>query len=327
MIIFDSIDQINKFDLPRTSVALGNFDGVHVGHAELIERSTSYAKAHGLSSAVFTFSNHPRNVLSGKHVLRSICDPVSKAKLIESLGVDFLFSLPFDEHFHEMSPDCFIQDLVLKTFRAEHVSCGFNFRFGSGASGGVGLLKKESKAFGFDLDVLEPVRIDGVLVSSTAVRHAITAGDVELAAKYLGRNYEINGEVIHGHQNGRKMGFPTANVALGDELIYPPHGVYATLTSVDVVTPGTFPEGVCPHLSGLPSVTNIGIRPTIGDKLYLSETHILSGDYDLYGKNIRTEFIKMIRSEAKYADLTALSTQISIDKDNASKILAEYGLK
>jgi riboflavin kinase/FMN adenylyltransferase len=308
MIIFDSIEQINKFDLPGTSVALGNFDGVHVGHAELIERSTSYAKTHGLSSAVFTFSNHPRNVLSGKHMLKSICDPVSKAKLIESLGVDFLFSLPFDEHFHEMSPDCFIQDLVLNTFRAEHVSCGFNFRFGAGASGGVGLLKKESKSFGFDLDVLQPVRIDGVLVSSTAVRHAITAGDVQLASKYLGRNYEISGEVIHGHKNGRKMGFPTANVALGDELIYPPHGVYATITYIGDA------------ISGLPAVTNIGIRPTIGDKLYLAETHILSGDYDLYGKNIRTEFIKMIRPEVKFENLNALSAQIATDKENARKI-------
>jgi riboflavin kinase/FMN adenylyltransferase len=255
-------------------------------------------------------------------VLKSICDPASKAKLIESLGVDFLFSLPFDEHFHEMSPDSFIKDLVLKTFRAEHVSCGFNFRFGAGASGGVGLLKKEAKSFGFDFDVLEPVRIDGVLVSSTAVRHAITAGDVKLASKYLGRNYEISGEVIPGHQNGRKMGFPTANVALGDELIYPPHGVYATFTFLDEnLYNETFPYEERPLFRGLPSVTNIGIRPTIGDKLYLAETHILSGDYDLYGKNIRTQFIKMIRAEEKFEDLDALSAQIAADKEIAQKLL------
>jgi riboflavin kinase/FMN adenylyltransferase len=308
MIIFDSIDKINSADLPKTSVALGNFDGLHVGHAQLIERSTSYAKEHGLASAVFTFSNHPRNVLSGKNTLKSICDPARKADLISALGVDFLFSLPFDEHFHEMSPDYFIQDLVLKTFSAEHVSCGFNFRFGAGASGGIGLLKKESKSFGFDLDVLEPVRIDGVLVSSTAVRHAIAAGDVPLAAKYLGRNYAISGEVVRGHQNGRKMGFPTANLALGDELIYPPNGVYATLAYIDEPVAGS---------PGLPSVTNIGIRPTVGDKLYLAETHILEGDYDLYGKNISVEFIKMLRPEAKYADLAALAAQIAEDKQRA----------
>jgi riboflavin kinase/FMN adenylyltransferase len=307
MRVFTKIEDIDLGE--QTAVALGNFDGVHLGHAELILRTVSYARAHGLKSAVFTFANHPQNYILGRNIVKNITTPEGKIALIEKFGVDYLFSLRFDEKFHDMSPASFLHDLVLGSFRAAAVACGFNFHFGRDAAGDTTLLAEAAAREKFHLEILGPVVIDGVVVSSTVIRELITAGHVEQCPKFLGRRFAVCGEVIHGNENGRKMGFPTANVALREEMVIPSNGVYATRTSVE-------------YGPAIPSVTNIGDRPTIGDGKMLAESNLFDFDEDIYGKRIRIEFIEKIRSEIQFSGLKELGAQIARDKNTAAKILA-----
>jgi riboflavin kinase/FMN adenylyltransferase len=286
-----------------TVVALGNFDGVHRGHAELISRTVAYARTHGLKSAVFTFSNHPQNVIAGREVVKNIISPEEKLALIRSLDVDYLFSLPFDESFHSMPPEVFVRDLLLETFNAKAVSCGFNYHFGKDASGNTVSLEESARREGFHMEVMEPFILEGTLVSSTLIRGLISEGKVDRCTQYMGRPFTICGEVIHGKGLGRNLGFPTANVATDTHLISLAHGVYVTNTEVT----GRI----------YPSVTNVGVRPTVGGDMELAESHILGFDADIYGERIRTTFLEKLRDERKFADIEALTAQIAKDKEAA----------
>ncbi|MDR1068425.1 MAG: bifunctional riboflavin kinase/FAD synthetase [Clostridiales Family XIII bacterium] len=292
-----------------TAVALGHFDGVHKGHVKLIAQMTAYAAKHGLASCVFTFSNSPKNFMRGKTVVKSILTQTEKRELIRGLGVDYLVSVPFDETFHEMTPRAFIDDLALGAMRAKAIGCGFNFRFGKNAKGDTGTLERAATAEGFVLNVLPPVKINGVLVSSTMIRELIQAGDVGLCVNYLGRRFALSGAVIHGEANGRKLGFPTANVVPPEGMVLPADGVYATLVSIGK------------EQEARPAVTNIGVRPTFGGKVRLSETHVLDFDGNLYGKTIRVEFVKRLRGEVKFDSFDQLSAQIASDSRNAKRVL------
>jgi riboflavin kinase/FMN adenylyltransferase len=295
-------------DIPPTAVALGNFDGIHLGHAELIRRMAAYARGHGLAPAVFTFSNHPYNVLAGKTVIRGLATEEDKEGIFESLGVEYLFSLEFDESFHSMPPAVFIDDLLLEAFNARAVFCGFNFRFGAEAAGNPDLLRETGAEKGFDLVVMEPYRVDGALVSSTAIRRFVEEGDVATASKFLGRPFAISGEITRGNGIGRSLGFPTANIALPKGLVVPSYGVYVTESALSDTA---YPDN-------LRSVTNVGIRPTIGDERLLAETHIFGApDNDLYGRRIRVGFLSLLRSERRFADVEALRAQVDFDKQSA----------
>jgi riboflavin kinase/FMN adenylyltransferase len=299
MQIFNSIQEIRA--IQPTAVALGNFDGVHLGHVELIRRMTAYAKAHELVPAVFTFSNHPQNVLSGRTVIRSLLSPEDKAEAFRRLGVEYLFSLPFDASFHEMTPQHFIDDLLLRRFRAKSVSCGFNFRFGAKAAGHTLTLEHAAADHGFNLDVMEPFEIDDSIVSSTLIRGLISAGKVDEASDYLGRHYSLAGVTVKGNGFGRKLGFPTANIAIDDDMVSPAFGVYVTESDLEGLT----------HRS----VTNIGIRPTIGDNKLFVESNIFGvPDEDFYGLKTRVRFLKMIRPEARFNSMDELSKAIDSDK-------------
>jgi riboflavin kinase/FMN adenylyltransferase len=298
--IFTDLQQIR--DIPPTAIALGNFDGVHLGHAELIRRTARYAASRGLSPAVFTFSNHPYNVLKGKTLIRSVTTESDKERLLESLGVEYLFSLRFDEGFHTMAPQAFVDDLLLGAFRARAVFCGFNFRFGAEAAGDPGLLRAAGAAEGFDVAVMEPYKVKGALVSSTMIRALIEAGDMAAVAGFLGRPFALSGEIARGNGIGRGLGFPTANIGLPDGLVVPAYGVYVTESRLD-------------GAGGLRSVTNVGVRPTIGDDRLLAETHIFgASDADLYGHTLRVNFLAMIRPERRFANVGELKTQVERDK-------------
>jgi riboflavin kinase/FMN adenylyltransferase len=303
MEIFHAKQDIKVKGIQPTVVALGNFDGVHPGHAELISRTAAYARTHGLRSAVFTFSNHPQNVIAGREVVKNIISPEEKLVLIRSLDVDYLFSLPFDESFHSMPPEAFVRDLLLETFNAKAVSCGFNYHFGKDASGNTVSLEESARREGFHMEVMEPFILDGTLVSSTLIRGLISEGKVDRCAKYMGRPFTIGGEVIHGKGLGRNLGFPTANVATDPHLISLAHGVYVTNTEVN----GKI----------YPSVTNVGMRPTVGGDMELAESHILGFDADIYGEHIRTTFLEKLRDERKFADIESLTAQIMKDKETA----------
>ncbi|MDR0518903.1 MAG: bifunctional riboflavin kinase/FAD synthetase [Clostridiales Family XIII bacterium] len=308
MRIFTNLDEINN--IPPTALALGKFDGVHLGHAELIRRMVGRARERGLAPAVFTFSNHPYNVIAGRTLIGSIAGESDKAKLLSSLGVEYLFSFRFDDGFHKMPPSEFIDGMLCRAFNVRDVFCGFNFRFGAEAGGDANALMAAGAEKGFDVEVMDPFRVGDTLVSSTVIRDLISDGSMEEAAAYLGRPFSIAGEIGRGNGIGRGLGFPTANIALTEGIVVPAYGVYVTESEIT----GEGSE----RGKKLRSVTNIGVRPTVGDSRLLVETHIFGvPDKDLYGHGIRVGFLSMVRPERKFANLSELKAQVERDKQAA----------
>jgi riboflavin kinase/FMN adenylyltransferase len=248
--------------------------------------------------------------------------------------VEYMFAPGFDESFHAMPAEVFIDELLLGAFRARAVFCGFNFRFGAEAAGDPELLREAGGAKGFDVSVMEPYRVDGALVSSTLIRGLIESGEAAAAAKFLGRPFAISGEISRGNGVGRGLGFPTANISLPEGLVAPAYGVYITeseLTDIEEGTAVDDPDGsgadggepvvssesAAPEGSHGPlrSITNVGVRPTIGDERLLAETHVFDvPDEDLYGRRIRVNFLSMIRPERKFSGTDELKIQVERDK-------------
>jgi riboflavin kinase/FMN adenylyltransferase len=300
---FNSLDEINN--IKETVVALGNFDGVHKGHQELIRRTVKSARMAGLKSAVFTFTNHPKNVLAGKPVIKNILYIEDKAEIIKSLGVDYLFSLEFNEIIQHLSAGEFIQKLLTGAFKMREAYCGFNYRFGYKAEGTPETLIHAGMKEGFGIHVLEPFKIDGNLVSSSFIRKLIADGRVGECKKYMGRNYCVGGEVVVGNKIGRTIGFPTSNILIDEAMVTPAHGVYVTYCNYN---------GICYQ-----GITNVGVKPTIGDNKKNIETHIFNFSKELYGKQIRVEFLERIRPEIKFNSVTALAQQIEKDCREAQR--------
>lgn len=303
MKIFNSLEEIKN--IKETVVALGNFDGVHKGHQELIRRTVKSAKMAGLKSAVFTFANHPKNVLAGKPVIKNILYAEDKATIIKSLGVDYLFSIEFNHLIQHMSAQEFIQKLLIDGFKMREAYCGFNYSFGYQAKGNPESLIKTGIKEGFGIHVLEPFKIDNNLVSSTFIRQLIADGKVDECEKYMGRNYAVGGEVVVGNKLGRTIGFATSNILIDDAMVTPSHGVYVTYCNH--------------HGVQYPSVTNVGIKPTIGDNKKNIETHIFDFNKELYGMNIRVEFLQKLRDEVRFENVEQLSQQIEKDCLTAKK--------
>lgn len=301
MEIFKSLDEIKNTE--PCCLALGNFDGVHKGHQELISKAVKTAKKHGIKSAVFTFSNHPRNTIAGKKPVENIIYNEEKAELIEALGVDYLFDIPFTEDVQTMDAVDFVEKLIVDRFQATETFCGFNYKFGYKAGGNVKVLRACAKEMGFTANVVNPVTVEGEVVSSTLIRGLVKSGEVDECFKYLGRNYSIGGEVVVGNRLGRTLGFPTSNIMIDENMITPPNGVYVTNAIYNGVT--------------YPSVTNVGVKPTIGQYKKNMETHIFNFNKELYGKHIKIEFLKMTREEVKFSSVEELSAQIARDCQEA----------
>ena len=299
MRVFNGLEEIS--DIKDTAVALGNFDGVHKGHQELIRRTVNTARELNLKSAVFTFSNHPRNLLccSNAVTVKSILYTDEKIDIIRKLGVDYLFNIPFTPEIKNLAPVAFIDDLLVGKLRMRQAYCGFNYCFGYKALGNPGILMEDGIKKGFGIHVLEPVYVNGVLVSSSLIRELIETGQVEECSKYMGRNYTVGGEVVVGNRLGKSLGFPTSNIIIDENMVTPPNGVYIT---------GCTYNGIW-----YPSITNVGIKPTIGNYDKNMETHIFNFNAELYGKTIRVEFLKKTRDEKKFDSVEALSEQIKSD--------------
>lgn len=297
MKIFNSLEEISNIE--DTVLALGNFDGVHKGHQLIIERTVKSAEAAGLKSAVFTFSNHTRTLLKKLPPVKNILYAEEKAAIIESMGVDYLFNIPFTREILIMSPEEFIDEILVKKFKIREAYCGFNYRFGYKAAGTPEVLMREGMKRDFGIHVQEPYKIDDIVVSSTYIRELIEAGDMEECARFMGRPYAIGGEVVVGNKLGRTIGFPTSNVMIDETMATPPNGVYITYCIYN----GT----------RYPSVTNVGVKPTVGNYKKNVETHIFNFDKELYGKDIRVEFVKRTREERKFESVDALSAQIKSD--------------
>ncbi len=296
MKIFKSLTELNNCE--PCVCALGNFDGIHKGHQALINHTVDQAKKLGIKSAVFTFTEHPINVMSGHVVTKNILNFDDKAKIIERMGIDYLFSFDFEDY-REMSPKDFAKNLLAQDLQIKHAVCGFNYSFGYKAMGKNEDLQDFGLKFGFGVTVIDPVLIDGLVVSSTLIRGCIEKGDLESYLNYTGRSYVIYGKVMEGEHNGRKMGFPTVNLNLDASMALPANGVYTTNTYIDNLA--------------YPSITNVGNKPTIGDFAKNAETHIFNFTKNIYGKPLKVEFIKMQRFEQKFDNMDALAAQI--DKD------------
>lgn len=307
MKVYRTLDEINiDYD---TAVALGNFDGVHLGHLEIIKAAVIMAKKMGLTPACFTFSNHPRDVFKcdtdNEEGIKFIACDEEKIELLDKLGIEVVFDVPFDEVTMKMAPEKFISDILYGKLNAKGLCCGFNFNFGAKAKGDEGLLRALSSKYGYITEVIRPVKIDGELVSSTAIRIAISSGEIEKANSFLGRAFSITGVVKHGNHIGTKIGFPTANIAVTKKKVAPANGVYFTNTIVDG--------------KRYKSVTSVGTKPTIGNYDKAIETNIFGIDYDLYGKTIIVEFLKFHRPELKFDSIETLTAEIAKDIESARR--------
>ena len=310
MIIFDSLESINNID--ETVIALGNFDGVHMGHQEIINKTVKSAEAAGLKSAVFTFSNHTRTLIKGMKPVKNIQYPHEKAKMIESLGVDYLFDIPFTTEIMQMSPEEFIDEILVQKMKIREAYCGFNYTFGHKASGNPEVLMHEGLKRGFGIHVQEAYKIDGIIVSSTYIREQIAKGNMEECNRFLGREYYIGGKVISGNRLGRTIGFPTCNIDADSSMAIPPNGVYITHCNVN----GTV----------YPSITNIGVKPTVGTFDRNIETHLFGFDYEIYGQYITVSFVRQMREELKFDSVEELTKQIERDCITAKSYHREKGM-
>ncbi len=307
MILFTSLLEAKEY-LGPSAVALGNFDGVHKGHQELIKRCVSIAREKGLCSVVFTFLNHPVNEIAGKTLVKSIMTLKEKAQAVEVLGADVMVAIPFIDNVRTSSPESFAKDILAEDLHAKHAVCGFNYSFGFKGAGRPEDLKAFGKEFGYDVTVIDEFDMEGKTVSSTLIRQKLAEGDVAAFARLTGRRYNIAGRVMQGEHFGRTMGFPTVNLSLHNDMALPMNGVYVTeiyVKRTDYLG-GTYEEKF--H-----SVTNVGNKPSVGQFAKNAETHIFNFNEDIYGQEVRVEFIDLLRPEIKFNDIAELSAQI--DKD------------
>ena len=306
MEIITSLEQLHSFAAPCV-VALGTFDGLHRGHLDVIGTAKQEAEHTGAKLAVFTFSNHPLEWINPAHVPVALVTPAVKLQLLENLGVDVLIDIPFNQLVADLLPQQFLERLSALNYSCLVV--GENFTYGQRGVGNVYTLAASAQAMGFKLIVRKLVSNNGTIVSSTEIRRLITAGEVQQAAKMLGRSYSISGIVAHGNERGRLLGYPTANLELVDaHVAIPLGGVYAVRAYVDGGVYG--------------GMANIGKNPTFGDveKLRL-ETNIFGFSGDVYGKTLTIEFVQRIRGEVKFAGIDALKAQLAQDKLDCLKFL------
>lgn len=307
MEIITSLDAELKNKYPATVIALGTFDGLHLGHTDVINTAKDYAERSGLKLAVFTFSNHPLALIRPDLVPVRIISAEEKIKLLESFGVDYLINIPFTEDFAALSPDEFLDRLACFNYRCLVV--GENFTYGFLGSGKTETLERSGRKNGFDVIVRPLVKMNGNVVSSTGIRNLIQAGHIEYANRMLGRAYAITGKIVHGEQRGRKLGFPTANIELlHGEMAVPAPGVYAVTASIE----GSIYEGM----------GNIGNNPTFNDVEHARlEVNLFNCSGDLYGKTMSVQFHKYIRAEKKFSGVEELCRQIEEDKKSNKNLL------
>jgi riboflavin kinase / FMN adenylyltransferase len=291
------------------SIALGNFDGLHAGHRAVFEAAR--LAGHGRFS-VATFEPPPRAYFRPGDPPFRIFRPERRNAAILAAGADAVFELPFNGEMAAMTDEGFVRHVLVDGLGAAHVSVGFDFRFGRGRMGHAQRLSSLGRALGFGVTIVEEVEGQGAKASSTAIRQALMAGEPELAAAMLGTPWVADGVVESGEQNGRKLGFPTANFLLG-ELIHPKYGVYAVRARI---------EGEADWRAG---VANFGRTPTTGLRDPLLETHIFDFAGDLYGKRLEVQLIAFLRPELKFAGLDLLVEQMHRDAADARALLATPG--
>lgn len=288
---------------PKPVVTIGNFDGVHQGHQALLSHVVRRARAIQGTPVAITFHPHPKAVI-GRGAPPLITTEEQKIELIEALGITCLFIVPFDKRLASMEAAEFITEFLWKGTRLAQLVVGYDFRFGRGGLGHYDLLFEAGQRLGFEVAREGATQIAGKVVSSTLIREALAAGEIEEARLLLGREYFVDGDVVRGQGRGKRLGFPTANLVLRNEII-PPPGVYATWVEV---FPRVAGERICAY-----AATSIGHNPTFGDNPLSFEAHLLDFSGDLYGCRMRVHFTKRLREEQKFDSVEALIRQMEAD--------------
>jgi riboflavin kinase/FMN adenylyltransferase len=275
-------------------VAIGTFDGVHVGHQAVIDDADT----------VLTFDPHPLEILHPPAAPKLIMSGEVKRDVIDGLGVDEMVVIPFDEEFSTIPAEGFIEQVLLERLGAERVSVGENFRFGAKAKGDPEMLEGRSE---FETRVVPLIEVDGETVSSSRIRALVAAGDVDEALRCLGAPFMLEGEVVEGDKRGRELGFPTANLVPDDRLVIPGHGVYAA------------------YANGRPAAVNVGVRPTFeSGRGVLIEAYLIDLDEDLYGQNLRVAFVSRLRGERRFPNVEELIAQMRQDVEEARAVCANF---
>lgn len=307
MIVHDGYENLEG--IKNAVVTIGTFDGIHLGHQEIISRIIELAKSVDGETALVTFWPHPRYVLSQNHDnLKLLTTFDEKAEILDQLGLDHIVKVNFTKEFSQWTSEQFIQRIIISALHTKRLVIGYDHRFGKDRKGGFKHLKEHSGRYGFEVEEISKQTIDDVGISSTKIRNAIEAGQVELAHDFLGRYYEINGKVVSGDKIGKTLGFATANIHVEEAYkLVPADGAYAVIVEIND--------------NEYKGMLNIGYRPTVDGKSKKIEANIFNFSDEIYGEKIKISFIKRLRDEIKFDSKEELSKQLQKDKEKALQIL------
>ena len=304
MEVFFDIDEISNIKC-EVGATIGTFDGLHIGHEKVIKSMVDKCKKDGIKSVVFTFSNIPREVIRNQEV-KNIISLDEKVRLINQMDVDYLILIEFNKQHMNISAEEFIENVLLSHLDVKHLVIGYDFRFGKNAKGNIDLLARMQNEYNYTLDIIDPIVVDDMRVSSTLIRKLLSEGNINEANKFLGRRHYYRSIVMPGKQIGAKLGFPTANLKIDKSMHTLKSGVYAT----QVLTKNKRYD----------SITNVGFNPTFNQNKLNFETYIFDFSGDLYNKEIIVEFIQRLRDEIKFNSKEELSEQIKHDIKKANNI-------
>jgi riboflavin kinase/FMN adenylyltransferase len=309
MQVWNKLSQVPA-DFGATVVTIGKFDGIHLGHQALLGEAVAQAKARGLSSVMITFDRHPDALFRPNELRLPLIGPAQKQELVSKTGIDGLLTLEFNLELAGLEPEAFVEQVLLSALHAQVVVVGPDFRFGKGGKGTCETLRELGAKLGFSVVVLPEVEVDGMRVSTSTIRNLLDAGNVEAAAKLLGRLHRTTGMVEHGLKLGRQLGFPTANMSRESEGFLPLDGVYAGWLYCDG--------------QRYPAALSVGINETIQAVPRLIEAHVLGRkDLDLYDKVVDVDYVSFIRPAAKFDGMETLIQAIQADCDEISRQLSE----
>jgi riboflavin kinase/FMN adenylyltransferase len=310
MRVFTDLSKLPKFN--NSVITIGTFDGVHKGHQQLIKRITQLAKNINGESIIVTFHPHPRLVITPQDGSLQLLNTIEeKIALLESYGIDNVVIVPFSRSFSEQSADDYIEYFLVKNFQPKQIVIGYDHKFGKNRSGDINLLRQMRHRFGYEVDEIQKETLEQITISSTKIRHALTEGNIHTANDLLGHNYTIEGLVVKGLQNGRKLGYPTANISISDaHKLVPRRGIYAAVV----------------HHAGIKygGMLSIGFNPTFNGNSLSVEVNILNFDKEIYGEKITIELLQYIRDEKKFESMDALTKAIDADKVAIEKVLNDH---
>jgi riboflavin kinase/FMN adenylyltransferase len=309
MNVFEGLETLPQ-PFAASSLAVGTFDGVHLGHQTIIRTAVEDARQHGRPAIVLTFDRHPTELLAPDRVPGLLTTPTQRNRYIAELGADALLILRFDSTLAQLTPHAFLQDIVAQRLGAKAIVVGVDFCFGKGRAGNVAYLTDEQAEFGFQLHPLQPVMVGDQPASSTRIRERLRSGDIAEAERLLNHPFLLAGKVVSGQRLGRELGYPTANLQLSTRQVVPADGIYAVQVILD---DGEVYGGAC----------SIGNRPTIEGAGRSIETFLLDFSADLYGRGMELRFIKRLREELKFDSLEALKVQMALDVKAARAALEE----